>query len=135
MNINPQSTSGIPSLRITFWDIINAIPAGVLVFMGTVLLSTLASLYFFLPDLGGLVILGFVSILVGTLAGITRLRQGPTTGLMAGLVAAGILGFLWQAARPGDAFNTLVISPLGMLIPIFLCPLGGWLGAKIRKVL
>jgi hypothetical protein len=135
MKINHQPKPGIPALRITLWDIINGIPAGILVFMGTVLLSTLTSLYFFLPDAGGLIILAMMSFLVGILAGITRLRQGPSTGLMTGLVAAGILGYLWLAARPGDEFNLLVIGPLGMVATIFVCPLGGWLGAKIRKVL
>jgi len=76
-----------------------------------------------------------MSLLVGWLAGITRLRQGPATGLSAGLIAAGILAYLWLAARPGDEFNPLVIGPLGMIVTISISPIGGWLGAKLRKAL
>jgi hypothetical protein len=122
--------------HITFWDVITGLPAGVLIFMATVLFTTLFNLYlgislFFAP----ITILVIVSLFVGELAGITRLRQGPSTALMAGVIAAGILGYLWMAARPGDTFDPLVIGPFGMIIAIVICPLGGWLGARSRKAL
>jgi len=123
------------SLRITAWDMLTGLPAGVLIFMGTVLCSGLLSRYGRLPVSAGLFILVGMSLLVGWLAGITRLRQGPSTGLFAGLIAASILGYLWLAARPGDEFNQLVIGPLGMFITISISPIGGWLGAKLRKAL
>ena len=103
--------------------------------MGTVLCSTLLSSYSkTFVSLGPLILVS-MSLLVGWLAGITRLRQGPATGLSAGLIAAGILGYLWLAARPGDEFNPLVIGPLGMFITISFSPIGGWLGAKSRKAI
>ncbi|MEI6291753.1 MAG: hypothetical protein WCP19_15130, partial [Chloroflexota bacterium] len=76
-----------------------------------------------------------ISFLVGILCGITRLRQGPATGLAAGIIAGLILGYLWIAARPGDQFNRLVIGPTGIILSIILTPLGGWLGARFRKAL
>jgi hypothetical protein len=121
--------------RIGFWDFFVGLPAGILIFMGTVLFSTLLSVKTKLPTWVPFVVLIAVTLFVGWLAGITRLRQGPTTALIAGLVAAGILIYLWLAARPGDEFNPLVIGPLGILIVLFLCPAGGWLGAKLRKAL
>ena len=111
------------------------LPAGVLIFMGTVLFSTLLSPTAKLPVWAPFVILMAVTLFVGWLAGMTRPRQGPATGLSAGVVAAGILGYLWLSARPGDEFNPLVIGPLGMFTAIIFCPAGGWLGAKSRKAL
>jgi hypothetical protein len=117
------------------WDLFVGIPAGILVFMGTVLFSTLISPKTKLPAWVPFIILFLATLFVGWLAGMTRLRQGPSTAFCAGCVAAGILGYLWLAARPGDEFNPLVIGPLGMLTAFFLCPVGGWLGAKMRKAL
>ena len=76
-----------------------------------------------------------MSLMVGFLAGITRLRQGPATALSAGIISAGILTYLWFSARPGDEFNRLVVGPIGILTVILLCPIGGTLGAKARKAL
>lgn len=103
--------------------------------MGTVLFTTLLSPYTRLPAAGPLAILAIMSLFVGVLAGITRLRQGPATALFAGFIAVGILGYLWFSARPGDEFNQLVIGPIGMFVTITISPIGGWLGAKLRKAL
>jgi hypothetical protein len=121
--------------QIGFWDFFVGLPAGILIFMGTVLFSTLISLKAKMSVWVPFVILCVVTLIVGWLAGITRLRQGPATAFCAGCVAAGILGYLWLAARPGDEFNLLVIGPLGMMTAFILCPVGGWLGAKLRKAL
>ena len=121
--------------QIGLWDVLAGLPAGVLIFMGTVLFSTLFSVKAKMPVFASYAILMTVTLIVGLLAGLTRLRQGPATALVAGLIAAGILGYLWLAARPGDEFNPLVIGPLGMLTVLILCPAGGWLGAKLRKAL
>lgn len=123
------------NFRIVFWDVVVGLPAGVLIFMGTVLFSTLLSPTAKLPTWAPFIILIAVTLFVGWLAGLTRLRQGPATGLSAGIVAAGILSYLWLSARPGDEFNPLVIGPLGMFATIILCPAAGWLGAKLRKAL
>jgi hypothetical protein len=123
------------SLRITPWDICTGFPAGALIFIGTVLLNTLCSLYTRLPFFAPIAILASVSLIIGWLAGITRLRHGPATALTAGLITAGILCYLWLAARQGDQFDQLVIGPLGMLVTIVISPIGGWLGAKQRRAI
>lgn len=132
---NPPRRTILQSLltNFGFWDLLVGLPAGLLIFMGTVLFSTLFSVNSQLPTLGPYLILILVTLIVGWLAGLTRLRQGPPTALAAGSVAAALLGYLWLAARPGDEFNPLVIGPLGMATVLFLCPAGGWLGAKLRK--
>jgi hypothetical protein len=122
-------------LRIAAWDIIAGLPAGILIFMATVLFTTLFSLKGRLPVFIPLVILALTAFGVGVLAGISRLRHGPATGLMAGLVTACLLGYLWLAARPGDDFNPLVIGLPGMLAALAISPMGGWVGARIRKAL
>ena len=130
---NPQKAW--PFFQIKPWDIFTGLPAGALIFMTTVLFSTLYNVNSTLPTLAPVAILASMSLFVGLLAGITRLRQGPATALSAGLIAAGILGYLWLAARPGDAFNPLVIGPVGILVSIIITPIGGWLGARLRKAL
>ncbi len=137
----PKTTPQKPARKlgltpgIMAWDLIAGLPAGVLIFMTSVLLTTLFSQKAALPTVIPLIFLALAALGVGLLAGISRLRQGPATGLMAGLVVAVILGYLWLAARPGDDFNPLVIGLPGMLFSIVICPIGGWLGARIRKAL
>lgn len=109
------------------------LPAGLLIFMATVMFATLVSLKTQLPVFVPYLILIAVTLVTGLLAGITRLRRGPATAFCAGLVTAGLLVYLWLSARSGDTFNPLVIGPLGMVTVILLCPAGGWLGAKLRK--
>ena len=116
-----------------FWDLLVGLPAGLLIFMATVTLTTLASLRTPLPVLVPYLILVAVTLITGLLAGLTRLRRGPATAFCAGLVTAGLLLYLWLAAQPGDSFNPLVIGPLGSLTTPILCPAGGWLGARLRK--
>jgi len=101
--------------------------------MATVLFSTLISLKADPPPFVPYLILVSVTLAVGLLAGVTRLRQGLATAFCAGCVAAGLLAYLWLAARPGDEFNPLVIGPLGIFTALSLCPVGGWLGANLRK--
>ncbi len=122
------------NFHIRVWDVIVGLPAGVLIFMGTVLFSTLASVQAKVPVFVPYLILMAVTLVVGLLAGITRLRQGPATALSAGIVAAVIFGYLWLSARPGDEFNPLVIGLPGILTSIILCPIGGLLGTKLRKI-
>ena len=127
----------VNGFRFSFWDILTGIPAGLLIFMGTVLLSTLigSAGWLAFPIAIPPIILGIVSILVGILAGITRLSHGPATALAAAITTAILLGFLWLAARPGDQYNPFVIGPIGMIITFIFSPLGGLMGARLRKAL
>lgn len=119
--------------KLGFWDLLVGLPAGLLIFMATVMFTTLLSLKAQLPVFVPYLILITVTLVTGLLTGITRLRHGPATALCAGAVAASLLIYLWLAARPGETFNPLVIGPLGSLTTLLLCPAGGWLGARLRK--
>ena len=114
---------------------ITGLPAGVLIFMGTVLLSTVLSQYLRLPEIIPFLILVIMSLMVGALAGITRLTQGPATALSAGIITAGILTYFWVTANLADGFNRLVVGPFGISSVLLFSPIGGWLGARTRKAL
>ncbi len=120
-------------LRLTFWDIFVGLPAGLLIFMSTMMFGTLLRLVSpFAPWLD-LPILAFDAFIVGILTGVTRLRQGLATALIAGIVGAGLLGYLWLSARPGEVYNPLVFGLPGMFLSLLLPPLGSLLGMKLRK--
>lgn len=120
-------------VRFGLWDILTGLPAGALIFMGTVLLSTLSD-----TSLGHLsyvpvLFLGIISLMVGILAGITRLSHGPATALCAGFICAGILLYLSASAQPEDIFNHYVFGPIGMFTTILISTFGGWIGARSRR--
>ncbi len=114
------------------WDIIVGLPAGFLIFMGTILGATIAGISKNDRNGGAFLILITVTLLVGFLAGITRLQHGPATGFFAGLTMAAIIIFLWLNAGSGDQYNPEIIGYSGVLLPPILCPVGGWFGAKLR---
>jgi hypothetical protein len=121
-------------LRLTFWDILSGLPAGLLIFMSTMTFGTLLRRNGRFAPWLDLPILAADALIVGLLAGISRLRQGLTTSLVAGIFGAGLLGFLWLAAQPGEAYNPLIFGIPGMLLSLLITPLGGWLGMKLRKI-
>lgn len=117
------------------WDLLVGLPAGTVIFMATLLFSTILGMRFSVPEFGSLIILALVSLGVGILTGITRLKRGPVTAMVAGLTTAGILAYLWFAAKPGDHINSLVIGPGGIITTILFSPIGGGIGARTRKAL
>jgi hypothetical protein len=121
-------------LRLTFWDFLAGVPAGLLIFMSTIMFGTLLRQVMQYTPWLDLPILAADALIVGLLAGISRLRQGLATALVAGVTGAGLLGFLWVAARPGEVTNPLVFGIPGIAVSLIITPLGGWLGMKIRKI-
>jgi hypothetical protein len=122
-------------LRLTFWDILSGLPAGLLIFMSTIMFGTLLRRLGNFPPWLDLPILAADALIVGLLAGISRLRQGLATALVAGVIGAGILGFLWLSARPGEVYNPLVFGIPGILSCLLITPFGGWLGMKLKKLI
>jgi hypothetical protein len=121
-------------LRLTLWDFLTGLPAGLLIFMSAMMFGTLLRRVTSLAIWFDLPILAACALIVGLLAGISRLRQGLATALVAGIVGAGLLGYLWLSARPGDVYNPLVFGLPGMLVSLVFAPLGGRLGMKLMKV-
>lgn len=121
--------------EITPWDFFTGVPAGMLIFMSTILTVTILSQSGYSSEMISAAILAISSVLVGTLAGITRLKHGPATSLCAGFIAAGIIGYLSFNTQSADKLNPLFIGSAGILTPILFTPVGGFLGAKLRKAL
>ena len=122
-------------LRVTFFDVLAGIPGGLLIFMSTIMFGTLLRQTIQYSPWLDLPILAVDALIVGLLAGVSRLRQGLATALVAGAVGAGLLGFLWLAARPGEVTNPLVFGMPGLVVSLLITPLGGWLGMKLRKII
>jgi hypothetical protein len=121
-------------LHFTAWDFVVALPAGFLIFMGTVMFSTLLGLLIGkVPAIAELVVLVLFAMLTGILAGLTRSTQGPETALAAAVVADLIILFLWFNVRLGETYNPLVIGLPGIiLVPLFSFS-GSILGFRLRK--
>jgi hypothetical protein len=119
----------------TFSDVLVGLPAGLLIVVGTALFSTLLSKTTgldFSNSWVGLLILAFTAFITGLIAGRVRMGRGPATALAAGSTAALILMALWLSARPGDAYNRLVIGLPGMFLAVLCCVPGGFVGASMR---
>jgi hypothetical protein len=121
-------------LHLTFWDFLAGLPAGLLIFMSTMTFGTLLRRSASFTPWLDLPLLAIDALSVGLLAGISRLRQGLATALVAGMLSAGLLGFLWLSAHPGETYNPLVFGIPGILLSLLVTPLGGWLGMKLRKI-
>lgn len=123
-------------LKPTFADLLVGLPAGLLIFMGTALFSTLLGMATGLDFSGtwtGLMILMLTAFITGLIAGLARKERGPATALVAGLTIALIFMAFWLAARPEDVYNPLLFGLPGMLLAILCCVPGGMLGARLRK--
>ena len=121
--------------NFSFSDVIVGIPAGFVIFMSLVLLS-----YFtrdILIDLPlavrlwtALISLGIAASAVGLLAGWIRKDHGPTTAIVAGIVASGILLYLRFNFHSGEEYNPLVYGIPGMIVSVVFSLLSGWLSTR-----
>lgn len=118
-------------------DLVVALPAALLIFIGTALFTSVIGTSTDL-DLsstwGGLVILAATAFITGLIIGLVRKERGPATALAAGELAAVIFLVLRLVARDGDTYNTLLFGLPGMVVAIAACFPGGVLGARLRGV-
>lgn len=118
-------------------DLVVALPAALLIFIGTALFTSVIGTSTDL-DLsstwGGLVILAATAFITGLIIGLVRKERGPATALAAGELAAVIFLVLRLIARDGDTYNTLLFGLPGMVVAIVACFPGGVLGARLRGV-
>ena len=118
-------------------DLLVALPAALLIFIGTALFTSVidASTGLDLSSTwGGLVILAGTAFITGLIIGLVRKERGPATALAAGELAAVIFLLLRLVARDGESFNTLIFGLPGMVVAIVACFPGGVLGARLRGV-
>jgi hypothetical protein len=124
-------------LKPTASDLLVALPASLLIFIGTALFTSVigaATGLDFSSTWGGLVILAGTAFITGLIIGLVRKERGPATALAAGELAAVIFLLLRLVARNGESFNTLLFGLPGMVVAIVACFPGGVLGARLRGV-
>ena len=116
-------------------DLLVAMPAALLIFIGTALFTTVIGTSTGL-DLsntwGGLLILAATAFITGLIIGLVRKERGPATALAAGEMAAVIFLVLRLVARDGESYNTLIFGLPGMVVAIVASFPGGVLGARLR---
>jgi hypothetical protein len=124
-------------LKPTASDLLVALPAALLIFIGTALFTSLigtATRLDFSSTWGGLAILAGTAFITGLIIGLVRKERGPATALAAGEMAAVIFLLLRLVSREGESFNTLIFGLPGMVVAIVACFPGGVLGARLRGV-
>jgi len=108
------------------------IPGGCLIFMGMLMFNAVLGLLLPTSQWTMLVILCLTSFIVGLMARWMRPYHGLGSAIAAGIVAAGIILFLWLSAarnsEPGPVFG-----PGGMLAAVACSALGGWLFPRLFR--
>jgi predicted permease len=108
------------------------LPGGCLIFMGMLMFNALLGLLAPTSQWTMLGILCFTSLVVGLLARWMRPYRGLGSAVAAGLVAAGIILFLWLSAAPGSEAGP-VFGPGGMLAAVAFSTLGGWVFPRLFR--
>ncbi len=110
-------------LRIGFWDIIVGIPAGVLIFMSTMMFGALLRRIPAYPSWIDLPILAADAAIVGALLRLSRPFWAIPTSIAAGIISGGILLYLSLSAQAGDTYSPLIFSIPGIIICLVIPPL------------
>lgn len=120
-------------MKITFSDILVAIPAGLLTFMSTMMFDAILLRLGVSHPLLSLPVLAFDAIVVGLLAGVSRKTHGMGTAIAAGIAAALLLIGLRLFSSNESSANSLLFGLPGALIALIFTPLGGRLGMRLRR--
>lgn len=125
-------------LNLTPSDFFVGLPAGILIFISTLLFTTLLGrlldgLTFAGRDWLALPVLAFDAFVVGLLARLLRPYHGPATALAAAIIAMLIFLGLRLSAGPQGQYNPVIFGLPGLLaIPVF-CLLGAWQMGRWRE--
>jgi predicted membrane protein len=108
------------------------LPGGCLIFMGMLMFNAVLGLLLPTSQRTMLVILCLTALIVGLMARWMRPYHGLGSAVAAGLVAAGIILFLWLSAarntEPGPVFG-----PGGILASVAFSTLGGWVFPRLFR--
>lgn len=119
-------------MKITFSDILVAIPAGLLTFMSTMMFDAILLRLGVSHPFFSLPVLAFDAAVVGILSGVMRKERGMGTAIASGISAALILVGLRLFSSNETSANSLLFGLPGVLIALALTPLGGVLGMRMR---
>jgi hypothetical protein len=110
-----------------------SIPGGCLIFMGMLMFNAVLGLLVKTSAWSMLIILCFTSLITGMLARLVRPINGLGAAIASGVVAAGIILYLWLASALGTGNASVVFGPVGMIVAIAFSTLGGWILPRLRK--
>jgi hypothetical protein len=118
-------------LKVTFSDFFVGLPAGILIFISTLLFTTLlgrilANVTFAGRDWLALPVLAFDAFVVGLLARLLRPYHGPGTALAAGILATLIFLGLRLSAGADGRYNPVIFGLPGLAVSPAFCLLGAW---------
>jgi hypothetical protein len=114
-------------------NIFIGLPGGALIFMGMLMFNTVLGLLVPTGAWTMLAILCFTSLVTGMLARLARPVNGFGAAVASGMVAAGIILYLWLTSAPGTGNASVVFSPVGMAAAIAFSTFGGWIFPRLRK--
>jgi hypothetical protein len=114
-------------------NIFIGIPGGCLIFMGMLMFNAVLERLVKTGAWSMLIILCFTSLITGLLARLVRPVNGLGAAIASGVVAAGIILFLWLASAPGTGDASAVFGPVGVAVAIVFSTFGGWIFPRLRK--
>ncbi|KAF0106632.1 MAG: hypothetical protein FD146_2431 [Anaerolineaceae bacterium] len=114
-------------------NIFIGIPGGALIFMGMLMFNAVLGLLVPAGAWTMLAMLCFTSLVVGLLARLARPVNGFGAAVASGVVAAGIILYLWLTSAPGTGNASAVFGPVGMAAAIAFSTFGGWIFPRLRK--
>jgi hypothetical protein len=117
----------------TLSNIFIGIPGGCLIFMGMLMFNAVLGLLVKTSAWSMLIILCLTSFITGMLALLVRPVNGLGAAIASGVVAAGIILYLWLASAPGTGNASVVFGPIGMVVAITFSTFGGWIFPRLRK--
>jgi hypothetical protein len=125
-------------LNLTSSDFFVGLPAGILIFISTLLFTTLLGrlldgLVFAGRDWLALPVLAFDAFIVGLLARLLRPYHGLATALAASIIAVLIFLVLRLSAGPGGQYNPVIFGLPGLLATPVFCLFGAWQMGRWRE--
>jgi len=107
--------------NFTFFDVIVGLPAGLLIFMSTMMFSALLRSRGVASNGLELLILAADAAIVGWLIRLSRKKQALPTALASSVIGALVLLFLWIFSPANTTLNPLVFGLPGMLVAFLFC--------------
>lgn len=110
-------------ILLTFFDILVGLPAGLLVFMSTMMFSALLRSRGLVSNWLELLILSADSAIVGLLIRVSRKKRAFPTALASGVIGALTILLMWIYSPQNAALNPLLFGLPGIAVACGMCVL------------
>lgn len=117
-------------LNLTLSDILVGLPAGLLIFMSTMMFSALLRSRGIVSNWLELLLLTADSVFVGLLVRLSRKKQALPTALASGVVCALTILLMWRYSPQNAALNPLLFGLPGMVVACGMCVLAASVAQK-----